>query len=150
MKLEGQTSPRVQGIPYPKLKTPRIWPTIFYERPKFLCKKSKNKNERHSQCIVGGCGASTASKLWGPVAPIAPPPRFPRPWLYRPSLMWQTLIHLLWTDDAAVTAQLLPASEFVDGTSRSQPATQHHLPVDGRTNGTELMLLLVVSICGHC
>ena len=26
---EGQTSPGVQGNPYPKLKTPRICPTVF-------------------------------------------------------------------------------------------------------------------------
>ena len=25
----GQASPGVQGNPYPKLKNPRIWPTIF-------------------------------------------------------------------------------------------------------------------------
>ena len=30
-----QTSPGVQGNPYPKLKTPRISPTISWEGPKF-------------------------------------------------------------------------------------------------------------------
>ena len=29
----GQTSPRVQGNPYPKLKTPQIWPNIFGKEP---------------------------------------------------------------------------------------------------------------------
>ena len=37
----GQTSPGIQGNPYSKVKTPRIWPIIFFfflESPKFTCK----------------------------------------------------------------------------------------------------------------
>ena len=37
----GQTSPGVQGNPCPKLKTPRIWPSIFGEGPKFTCKNKQ-------------------------------------------------------------------------------------------------------------
>ena len=70
----GQRSPGFQRNPYPKLKTPRIWPTIFGRDP------DKNKNERLSQSVCCCCwgGAPTASKLWGQVAPTAPPPRLPR------------------------------------------------------------------------
>ena len=37
----GQTSPEVQGNPYPKLKTPRIWPTILGETQVHMEKKPK-------------------------------------------------------------------------------------------------------------
>ena len=59
----GQTSPGVQGNPYPKLKTPPIWPTIFWE---FTCKKM---NDTDSPKLAGG--APTASKLWWQVASTA-------------------------------------------------------------------------------
>ena len=36
-----QTSSGVQGNPYPKLKTPWIWFTIFWEGLKFTCKNKQ-------------------------------------------------------------------------------------------------------------
>ena len=39
--------PGIQGNPYPKLKTPRIWPIIFGRAPSSRAKTSKNKNEPH-------------------------------------------------------------------------------------------------------
>ena len=44
----GQTSHGVQGNPYLNLKTPRIWPTIFWQGPKFTC-KNKKMNDIDSQ-----------------------------------------------------------------------------------------------------
>ena len=35
----GANVSRSPGNPYPKLKTHRIWPTMFWERPKLTCKK---------------------------------------------------------------------------------------------------------------
>ena len=73
----GQTSPGVQGNPYPKIKTPRIWPTIFWgENQVHVQKQTKiNMNDNDSPKLGGG--APTASKLWGKLPPL--PPRFPRP-----------------------------------------------------------------------
>ena len=76
----GQTSPGVQGYPYPKLKTPRIWPTIFWYRgPSSHAKTNKNKNERLSQSKVGRPAPSQLQSCGGKVAPTAPPPRPPVP-----------------------------------------------------------------------
>ena len=47
LKLVVKTSRGVQGNPYPKLKTPRIWPTIFFGRDPSSRTKAKKKNERH-------------------------------------------------------------------------------------------------------
>ena len=52
-------SPRVQG-PYPKLKTPRIWP-IFWERPRFMSVAARHMRQlrpgldRASPVILGKC-----------------------------------------------------------------------------------------------
>ena len=61
----GLTSPGVQGNP---LKTYRIWPTIFGERPKFT-------NERHCQSKVGGRGwRSHSFQVGGESCLHCPPP----------------------------------------------------------------------------
>ena len=53
----GQTSPGVKGNPYPKLKTLRIWPTIFWETPKFTYKnKQKIKMNNVDSPKWGGGG----------------------------------------------------------------------------------------------
>ena len=67
----GETSPGVQGKPYPKLKTPRISPTVFLGRPKFTCKKmndidsSKLEGRRPAGPKVGGASAPAAPRFPG-------------------------------------------------------------------------------------
>ena len=69
----GQTSPEAQGIPYPKLKTPRIWPTTFLGETEIpVQKQTKIKMNDIDSPKLGG--APTASKLWGQIAQAAPPP----------------------------------------------------------------------------
>ena len=70
----GQKSPGVQGNPYPKLKTHRIWPTIFWETQIHVQTQTKIKINDIDSPKLGGGGAPTASQLWGQVAPTAPPP----------------------------------------------------------------------------
>ena len=51
----GQTSPGFQGNPCPKLKTPRIWPTIFCETKVHVQKQIKIKmNDIDSPKLGGG------------------------------------------------------------------------------------------------
>ena len=69
----GQPSPGVQGNPYPKLKTPRIWPTIFREGPKFTCKNKPNWKNMILTVQSWNGGAPTAFKLWGQVLPPPAP-----------------------------------------------------------------------------
>ena len=74
----GQTSPGVQGSPYPKLKTARIWPTIFWERPKFTC-KNKQKYKRTTLTVQrwgggAGSGAPQLPSCGGNLPPLLPPP----------------------------------------------------------------------------
>ena len=80
-----KTSPVVQGNPFPKIKTPRIWSTILGGDISSGAKTNENINERHRQSKVGGGGggAPKASKL-GELPHCPPPPRFPRPWPRRP------------------------------------------------------------------
>ena len=72
-------SPGDQGDPYPKLKTPRIWPTIFLgETQVHVQKQTKIKMNVFDSPKLGGRGRRpTAFKLWGQVAPTAPPPPAP-------------------------------------------------------------------------
>ena len=72
----GQTSPGVQGNPNPKLKTPRIWPTVFGRDPSSRAKTNTNKNERHLQFKVWVTLPKVPS--WGASCPHCPA-RFPRP-----------------------------------------------------------------------
>ena len=71
----GQTSPGAQGNPYPKLKTPWIWPTIFGRDQSSRAKTNKNKNERLSQFKVGGGGAEPPQpqSCEGKLPPLPPP-----------------------------------------------------------------------------
>ena len=76
-----QTSPGVQGNPYPKLKTHRIWPTIFWETQVHVQKQTKIKmNDFHSPKL--GRWRPHSFKVVGASCPHCPPPRFPHPWLH--------------------------------------------------------------------
>ena len=76
LKLRGANVSRIQGNPYPKLKTPWICPTIFWRGPSSLQKQTKIKINAIDSPKLGG-GALTAYKLWGQVAPTPPPPPAP-------------------------------------------------------------------------
>ena len=55
----GQTSPGVQGNPYPKLKNFPNFPPLFFGRdPSSRAKTNTNKNERHRRSKVGGTAPS--------------------------------------------------------------------------------------------
>ena len=77
----GQTSPGVQGSPYPKLKTPRIWPTIFFRETHVrVQKQTKIKLNHIDRPKFGGGGCPHSFKVVGASCPhCPPPPRFPRP-----------------------------------------------------------------------
>ena len=71
----GQTSPGIQGNPYPKLKTPRIWPIIFGRAPSSRAKnkqKIKNEPQVDSRKLGGGPTASKFMKASCPTLPPAP------------------------------------------------------------------------------
>ena len=76
LNLAGQTSPGVQGNPYQKLKTPRIWATIFGRDPSSRTKKWATLTDQS-----WGAAPPKLPSCWmlGQVAPTAPPPRLPRP-----------------------------------------------------------------------
>ena len=80
----GKTSPVVQGNPYPKIKIPRIWSTIFWGDISSGAKTNENINERHRQSKVGGGRCSQSFQVGGSCPTAPPPPRFPRPWPRRP------------------------------------------------------------------
>ena len=68
----GLTSPGVQGNPYPKLKTPRVSPTIFLGGTHVhLQKQTKiNMNDIDSPKCGGG---PSGSKVGGLASPLPPP-----------------------------------------------------------------------------
>ena len=68
-------SPVVQGNHYPKIKTLRIWSTIFWGDISSGAKTNANINDRHRQSKVGGGGGAELPKLpsWGEL-PHCPPP----------------------------------------------------------------------------
>ena len=74
----GQTSPGVKGNPYPKLKTPRIWSTIFWEGARIhVQKQTKIKMNDIDSPKLGG--RRPHSFLIGGNLPLLPPPQFPHP-----------------------------------------------------------------------
>ena len=82
----GQTSPGVEGNPYPKLKkTPRIWATIFLvdiDTQVHVQIQTKIKmNDFHSPKLGAGGRRPHSFKVVGASCPQCPPPRFPRPWV---------------------------------------------------------------------
>ena len=82
MKLGGGglTYPGVQGNPYPKLKIPRIWPTIFLgETQVHVQKQTKIKMNDNDSPKLGGRAAPTQlQSCGGKLPPLPPPPpRFP-------------------------------------------------------------------------
>ena len=74
----GQTSPGVQGSPYPKLKTHRIWTTIFLETQVHVQKQTKIKMSDIDSLKLGGAPPQLPS-CGGKFPPLPPPPRLPRP-----------------------------------------------------------------------
>ena len=71
----GGTPSGIQGNPYPKLKTLRIWPLFLGETPVHVQNQTKIKMNVVDSLKLEG-SAPTTSKLWGQVAPSLRP----RPW----------------------------------------------------------------------
>ena len=85
----GQTSPGVQGSPYPKLKTPRIWPTIFLgETEVRVQKQTKIKVNDINSPKLGQRPLSF--QVVGASCPHCPPPPVPASLLGTPKISFSS------------------------------------------------------------
>ena len=85
-EVGGQTSPGVQGNPYPKLKTPRILSSIFFgETQVHVQNQTKIKLNGIDSRKLGG-RRPHSFQVVGESCLHCPPPRLPRPWLPTPEV----------------------------------------------------------------
>ena len=82
LKLGGGANVSRGNRRYPKLKTPRIWLTIFLLGTQVHVQKQIRikMNDFHSPMLGGGARPHSFKVVGASCPHCPPPPRFPRPW----------------------------------------------------------------------